>query len=106
MESEDLKQRVINWWNENPFNYNISEDEGSWQYFRNIDRKFLKWHPWGQSGYPLLSNFIDYRNLRGKKVLDIGCGPGWSSEQFAQMGCDVTAIDITPKAIELTKKKV
>jgi len=102
--NEDLKNKIRSWWNENPFNFNVVENEGSWEYFRNIDRKIIKWMPWSQK-YPLLSNFIDYKSLKNKKVLDIGCGTGWTTEQFARMGSEVTAIDITPKAIELTRKR-
>jgi ubiquinone/menaquinone biosynthesis C-methylase UbiE len=105
MDNKNLKQKAKTWWDENPFNYNVVESEGSWEYFRNIDRKIIKWMPYAQSKYPLLSNFIDYKILKNKRVLDIGCGAGWSSEQFVRMGSEVTAIDITPKAVELTKKR-
>lgn len=107
MSNEILKQKVRDWWNKHPFNYDkffVAENEGSWEYFRNIDRKIIKHMPWPQK-FPLLSNLIDYQSLKGKKVLDIGCGTGWASEQFAGMGCDVTAIDLTSKAVELTKKR-
>ena len=101
----NLKSKIKDWWNGYPFTYFVKDKEGSWEFFRNIDRKILKWMPWAQEGYPLLSKVIDYKLLKGKKILDIACGTGWSSEQFARAGADVTAIDITPKAIELTKKR-
>ncbi len=105
MDNKKLKQKVKTWWDKNPFNYNVTQRKGSWEYFRNIDRKIIKWIPWAQSDYPLLSNLINYQNLEGKRVLDIGCGAGWSSEQFARMGCELTAINLTPTAVELTKKR-
>ncbi|MCF7835746.1 MAG: class I SAM-dependent methyltransferase [Candidatus Marinimicrobia bacterium] len=103
--SGDLKSKVKDWWNGYPFTYFVKDDVGSWAFFRNVDRKILKWMHWAQPGYPLLSGFIDYKSLKGKKILDIACGTGWSTEQFARAGADVTAIDITPKAVELTKKR-
>ncbi len=102
---EVLKQKVRTWWNDNMFNYNVTVKEGSWEYYRNIDKKILKWIAWGQTGYPLLSGLIDYDSLKGKKVLDIGCGAGWSTEQFVRTGSEVTAIDLTPKAVEITKRR-
>jgi len=105
MNNNELKQKVKSWWNSNLFNYNVIEKEGTWEYFRNIDRKILKWVTWGQNGYPLLSNLIDYESLRGKKVLDVGCGSGWSSEQFARTGSEITAFDLTPRAVETTKQR-
>jgi 2-polyprenyl-3-methyl-5-hydroxy-6-metoxy-1,4-benzoquinol methylase len=40
-------------------------------------------------------------NLRGKRVLDIGCGEGIDALVLAALGASVTAIDVSPKAIEL-----
>jgi len=106
--SEELTQKVQKWWNDNPFTYlmnnqNITPD---WAFFRNIDRKIIKWMPWAQKGYPLLSSVIDYSVLKGKKVLDIGIGTGWTTEQFVRAGADVSAIDLTPQAVELAKKRM
>lgn len=102
-----LNSRVQQWWHEHPFNYFVDAEEGSWEFYRNIDRKFLKWIPFMQSGgYPFLTRYIDMKGLKGKKVLDIACGTGVLTEQFVRMGADVTAIDLTPKAVELTKKRL
>lgn len=101
-----LSTRITKWWDEHPFTYFVEGEEGSWEYFRNIDRKFLKWVPYAQTGYPFLTSYIDMYGLRGKAVLDIACGTGLLTEQFVRMGADVTAIDIAPKAVELTKRRL
>jgi len=106
MKNSDLKTKVKDWWNGYPFTYFVKDNVGSWAFFRNVDRKILKWMPWAQAGYPLLSSLVDYESLKGKKVLDIACGSGWSTEQFIRAGAEVTAIDITEKAIELTQKRL
>lgn len=41
---------------------------------------------------------------KGEKVLEIGCGSGIVSLHCAKNGAKVTAVDINPKAVELTKK--
>lgn len=105
MNQVDLKEKIKSWWNNYPFTYFVKEEIGSWAFFRNVDRKIFKWCPWAHDGYPLFSKFIPYKELIGKKVLDIGCGTGWSTEQFVRMGANVSAIDLTEKAIELTKKR-
>lgn len=102
-----LNQRVRDWWNKNPFNYFVDDEEGSWAFFRNVDRKFLKWIPFMQKGgYPFLTRYVDMKGLQGKNVLDIACGTGVLTEQFVRMGANVTGIDLTPKAVELTKKRL
>ena len=39
-------------------------------------------------------------------VLDIGCGPGHFVVKFLEQGKEVTALDIAPSMIEITKKRV
>lgn len=105
---DELNQKVSSWWDDNPFVYSFDKPEKiepDENFFREINRKFLKWTPWGQRDSRPLSGVIDYERLRGKKVLDIAVGTGWSSEQFARAGAIVTAIDISPKAVELTKER-
>jgi 2-polyprenyl-3-methyl-5-hydroxy-6-metoxy-1,4-benzoquinol methylase len=42
-------------------------------------------------------------NLEGKRVLDIGCGTGWTSLLLAQRGAKVTAVDISSRQIEILR---
>jgi 2-polyprenyl-3-methyl-5-hydroxy-6-metoxy-1,4-benzoquinol methylase len=44
-------------------------------------------------------------DLRGKKVLDVGCGDGTNSVLLARLGADVTGIDISPKLIEIARSR-
>ena len=53
---------------------------------------------------PLRLNFIKSAvNLKGKKVLDVGCGGGILSESLASTGADVTGIDQGDKVIQIAK---
>ena len=42
----------------------------------------------------------------GERVLEIGCGSGVVSVHCAAEGCDVTAGDVNPKAVDLTRKNL
>ena len=35
-------------------------------------------------------------NIKGKTVLDAGCGEGYNTRIFARMGAKITGIDISP----------
>lgn len=43
--------------------------------------------------------------LRGKTVLDLGCGPGIYTEYFLSQGADVTAIDISSQMVDMVLEK-
>lgn len=42
---------------------------------------------------------------RAGKLLDVGCGRGWNAFFFRQKGFEVKAIDISPEAVETTRKR-
>ena len=53
---------------------------------------------------PLRLNFIKERtNLKGKRVLDIGCGGGILTEALSKAGAEVIGIDASPQTIGVAK---
>lgn len=42
--------------------------------------------------------------LHGKSLLEVGCGMGYDSLEFLKRGVRVTATDLTPSAVELSKR--
>jgi ubiquinone/menaquinone biosynthesis C-methylase UbiE len=44
--------------------------------------------------------------VKGKKVLDVGCGSGWHTKYFLDQGADVVAIDISPEMIKRAKMRI
>ena len=53
---------------------------------------------------PLRLDYIDGRaGLRGKTVLDVGCGGGILTESMAQRGAQVTGIDLADKPLKVAQ---
>lgn len=53
---------------------------------------------------PLRLDWIVHKtSLANKKVLDIGCGGGILSESMAELGADVTGIDLSEKALAVAR---
>lgn len=44
-------------------------------------------------------------DLRGKRLLDVGCGDGTNAVLFASLGATVTGVDISPGAVELARRR-
>ena len=67
------------------------------------------WDPDGESRplhdlNPVRAAYIaGHANLRGAKVVDVGCGGGLLSEALARAGANVTAIDLGEKLIQIAK---
>jgi len=55
--------------------------------------------------FPAEYRFIEVGSLKGKRVLDIGCGDGRATVLLALLGANVTGIDISPDAIEVAKER-
>jgi len=51
-----------------------------------------------------MAEAIGFDRYAGKKILELGCGAGIDSVEFAKNRADVTAVDFTDNSIRLTKK--
>ena len=50
-------------------------------------------------------DFLSTENLKDKLLLDAGCGTGLFTINALDRGAIVTSVDISPKLVEITKRK-
>ena len=97
------------WWNRNPMSYDwhgtLPFPEGSKDFFEAVDARFFRSSPFYQGTVPF-ERLIPFDSLKGKPVLEIGCGLGSHAQLLIQAGSILSAIDLTPKAVELTRKRL
>ncbi len=55
---------------------------------------------------PYIREFADFETARGLKVLEIGVGLGADHVEFARAGAVMTGVDLTDRAIELTRERI
>ncbi len=55
---------------------------------------------------PFILSFARFDEARGKRVLEIGVGLGADHQRFAEAGASLSGVDLTPRAIEMTRKRL
>jgi SAM-dependent methyltransferase len=85
----------------------IPYQPGSPEHLAEVERRFLEEAWFAQpAGAPPFSGLIPYDELAGKDVLEIGAGTGVHARLLAASGAQLTAVDLTPTAVELTKARL
>jgi SAM-dependent methyltransferase len=85
----------------------IPYPSGSPEHLEEVERRFLaaSWFAQAPGARPY-SALIPFDELAGKDVLEIGCGTGVHARLLAGAGANVTAVDLTPTAVELTRRRL
>lgn len=92
-------EQVRDYWESHPlYTHEIPTEESRGSFFVEVDR--IK----REDVERFSMKYWQFEGFKGKKVLDIGCGPGWLSVQYARAGAHVTSVDLTDRAVELTRQ--
>lgn len=55
---------------------------------------------------PYIVPFADFAGSKGLEVLEIGLGLGADHERFAQASANLYGVDLTPRAVEITRRRL
>ena len=92
-------ERVQEYWNRRPCNIRHSPKAvGSREYFDEVEaRKYFV--------EPHIPRFAEFEKWRGQKVLEIGCGIGTDTINFARHGAFVAAVDLSEKSLDIARHR-
>jgi 2-polyprenyl-3-methyl-5-hydroxy-6-metoxy-1,4-benzoquinol methylase len=91
--------RVKDYWDARPCNIRHSpRPVGTKEYFDEVEARKYRVEPH-------IPAFAEFERWRGKRVLEIGCGIGTDTVNFARHGADVTSVDLSEKSVELARQR-
>jgi 2-polyprenyl-3-methyl-5-hydroxy-6-metoxy-1,4-benzoquinol methylase len=92
-------ERVQDYWDSRPCNVRHSlKPVGTREYFDEVEaRKYFV--------EPHIPHFAQFERWRDKRVLEIGCGIGTDTINFARHGARVTAVELSGRSLEIAQQR-
>lgn len=118
--NSSFKESIRDWWASNPMTYGlehgitsyVNEDGtitrvefGSREFFEIADKTFYKWNESKHNDTGYFGKLFDYNRYIQKPVLEVGCGMGCMAMNWAQHGSLMTAVDLNPTAVRMTRQR-
>lgn len=95
----NIYDRIREFWDSQPCGTtHLDLPPGSREYFIEFDRYY-------ESLYPYLLPFLDLESMRGKKVLEIGLGSGFTLQRIAKVAEECFGLDISGETIRLNQAR-
>jgi ubiquinone/menaquinone biosynthesis C-methylase UbiE len=97
--TREVYDRIRSFWDKDPCgSTHVSPERGTKEFFLAIDRYF-------KTLYPYLDEFLDAKNLTGKRVMEIGLGSGYTLRQIAQNAKVAYGLDLSLETLRLNQSR-
>ena len=94
-----IYDRVRDFWNRNPCgSTHIASPPGTLEYFHECDAYFRR-------VYPYLDDFLDLDSLKGRAVMEIGLGSGYTLHRIAQASRMCVGLDLSEETLRLNARR-
>jgi 2-polyprenyl-3-methyl-5-hydroxy-6-metoxy-1,4-benzoquinol methylase len=92
-------EAVAEYWNGRPCNIRHSpRPVGTREYFDEVEARKYRVEPH-------IPAFADFARWKEKRVLEVGCGIGTDTINFARAGARVTAVDLSARSLEVARRR-
>lgn len=92
-------EAVAEYWDARPCNIRHSpRPVGTREYFDEVETRKYRVEPH-------IPAFADFPRWKGKRVLEMGCGIGTDTINFARAGARVTAVDLSARSLEVARRR-
>jgi SAM-dependent methyltransferase len=114
------KSTVKEWWARFPMTYGQDHGDlrwvtnegveqrfelGSREFFTKVDEEFYRWNAPLHADGKKFGRIYPYERFNGGRVLEVGCGIGTMSMNWAINGARMVAVDLNPVAVEQTSRR-
>lgn len=105
----DVQRGNESWWTSQTMSYDWKDPSGNERFtaewFDDIDARFLQSARLFSDAANPFEELMSTSELRGRNVLEIGCGMGFHSEMLARAGANLTSIDLSPTSVAATEAR-
>jgi len=102
VEVAEPKERAREQWSADPCGavYGREHEFGTRDFFDAVERhRYNEYAPW-------MPQVMGFKEFPGARLLEVGCGMGTDLLQFARGGARVTGVDLTPRSIEISRRRL
>lgn len=120
MSQPAIKDRIRQWWASAPMTYGETHGNteyarpdgtvetvqiGSKRFFELADERFYSWNTRLHTEVGPFGAIFPYLEMRGREVLEVGCGMGCMAMNWAQRGAKMTAVDLNEVSIAQSRQR-